>query len=144
MKVTSTAFADGEPIPARYTCDGADVSPPISIREIPDGTASLALVMDDPDAAAGTWDHWVAYDIPVRSEIAEGVGELGTAGRNSWGGTGYRGPCCPPGQTHRYDTRVYALETRLGLAPGASKRTVLDAMAGHVLADAGLVGRYSR
>jgi Raf kinase inhibitor-like YbhB/YbcL family protein len=144
MQILSSAFGDGETIPARHTCDGADVSPPLTIADIPAGAVTLALVMDDPDAGAGTWDHWLAYDIPVVTAIEEGATELGTPGLSSWGDTGYRGPCCPRGQTHRYVTRVFALDTRLGLGPAAAKSDVLRTMSGHVLAEAVLTGRYGR
>ncbi len=143
MKLSSPAFAPGEPIPARFTCDGADLSPALDIGDIPDGTACLALVMDDPDAPIGTWDHWVAYDIPVTTTVPEGVRPLGTAGRNSWRKTGYGGPCPPFGE-HRYFFRVYALDRPLGLPVGASKKQVLEAMRGRVLAEASLIGRYTR
>jgi hypothetical protein len=143
MKLTSPAFGDGEAIPVRFTCDGADVSPALDIAGIPEGTACLALVMDDPDAPMGTWDHWVAYDIPVVTTIPEGVKALGTAGRNSWRKIGYGGPCPPFGE-HRYFFRVYALRAPLGLPPGASKRQVLEGVEGRVLAEASLMGRYSR
>jgi Raf kinase inhibitor-like YbhB/YbcL family protein len=143
MRLTSTAFEHEGSIPATFTCDGPDVSPALSIEDIPAGTVSLALVMDDPDAPRGTWDHWVVFDIPTDARIPEGVAELGTPGSNSWGHTGYGGPC-PPGGTHRYFFVAYALDTRLGLAPGADKAAVLDAIEGHVLAEATLMGRYSR
>ena len=99
--------------------------------------------MDDPDAPGGVWDHWIAYDIPTGTEIPEAVASLGTAGTNSWGRTGYSGPC-PPSGTHRYFFAVYALDTNLGLGSGADKAQVLDALSGHVLAEATLMGRYSR
>ena len=89
MRITSTAFEHEGDIPERYTCDGIDVSPPLSIDDIPTGTVSLALLVDDPDAPAGTWDHWVEYDIEPVAEIAEDVEALGTPGTNSWGRTGY-------------------------------------------------------
>jgi Raf kinase inhibitor-like YbhB/YbcL family protein len=143
MRLTSPAFANGEPIPARFTCDGADVSPTLEIADLPEGAACLALIMDDPDAPVGTWDHWVAYDIPVTAAIPEGVKALGTAGRNSWRNTGYGGPCPPFGE-HRYFLRVYALDRPLGLPPGASKKQVIEAMRGRILAEASLMGRYTR
>lgn len=143
MQLTSTAFEDGGPIPQQYTCDGRDVSPPLSLADVPAGARSLALVMDDPDAPRGTWDHWVAFDLPVVDDIAEDAGPLGTDGENSWGRLGYGGPC-PPGGTHRYFFTVYALDTELGLAAGATKTELLDAMEGHVLAAATLMGRYGR
>jgi hypothetical protein len=99
--------------------------------------------MDDPDAPVGTWDHWVAYDIPATAVVSEGVKALGTAGRNSWRKTGYGGPCPPFGE-HRYFFKVYALRSPLGLPPGASKKQVLEAMRGRALAEASLMGRYSR
>lgn len=143
MQLTSDAFNDQARIPTKYTCDGDDVSPPLRIDGVPPGTAALALVLDDPDAPSGTWDHWVAYDIPVVAAIPEDVGELGTAGVNSWSTTGYGGPC-PPSGTHRYSFTVYALDASLGLGPGADKATLLDAMEGHVIAEATLLGRYAR
>ncbi|MCU0280613.1 MAG: YbhB/YbcL family Raf kinase inhibitor-like protein [Acidimicrobiia bacterium] len=143
MRLTSPAFADGAAIPLRFTCDGADLSPALEIADLPEGTACLALIMDDPDAPIGTWDHWVAYDIPVAASIPEGIKALGIAGRNSWRKTGYGGPCPPFGE-HRYFFRLYALGAPLGLLPGASKKQVLEAMRGRVLAEASLLGRYTR
>jgi hypothetical protein len=143
MRLTSSAFDPGEAIPRRFTCDGPDVSPPLALADIPGGTTSLVLIMDDPDAPGGTWDHWVAYDIPVTTDLAADSGSIGTAGRNSWGRTGYGGPC-PPRGTHRYVFTAYALDARLGLGPGAAKARVLEALKGHVLAEARLMGRYER
>ena len=143
MRLTSTAFEDEGDIPARYTCDGDDISPALAVEDLPPETASLVLVMDDPDAPVGTWDHWVEYDIEPRTEIPEAVGELGTPGVNSWDRTGYGGPC-PPSGTHRYFFAVYALDAKLGWEPGANKASVLGAIHGHVLAEATLMGLYSR
>lgn len=143
MQLASPAFVNEEPIPVRYTCDGEDVSPPLTIEGLPDGTRTLVLVMDDPDAPGGVWDHWVAFDIVPRSEIPESVGPLGVAGANSWGRTGYGGPC-PPSGTHRYFFTAYALDTQLSLGPGASKADVLAALEGHVLSQATLMGTYAR
>lgn len=143
MRLASAAFDHDGLIPPLYTCDGSDVSPPLSLSDVPAGAASLTLVMDDPDAPVGTWDHWVAFDIPVVTEFAENVGPLGTGGLNSWGEVGYGGPC-PPGGTHRYFFTVYALDAELGIPRGSTKTQVLEAMDGHVLADATLMGRYSR
>jgi len=142
MELTSE-FSDGGPIPLVYTCDGQEVSPPLTIEGIPECTESLVLIVDDPDAPSGTFDHWVAFDIDPTDEIPEGVEELGVAGRNSTGGLGYVGPC-PPSGTHRYFFRVYALDTRLGLPEGASKAEVLEAVRDHVLAEATLMGTYAR
>jgi Raf kinase inhibitor-like YbhB/YbcL family protein len=143
MEVTSSAFPHEGQIPVRYTCDGDDVSPPLSLSDLPEGTQALAIIMDDPDAPGGTWDHWIAFDIPVTTEIPEDVGSIGTAGRNSWGRLGYGGPC-PPVGTHRYFFRVYALDNGLGLGEGTTKDQVLAAMDGHVLATGTLMGRYAR
>ncbi len=143
MRITSTAFEEEGDIPVRYTCDGDDISPPLAIEELPEETVSLVLVMDDPDAPMGTWDHWVAYDIAPLAKIPEGIEELGTAGTNSWGNTGYGGPC-PPGGTHRYFFAVYALDRALGWEPGADKGAVLAAIHDHILAEATLLGFYSR
>ena len=143
MHLTSTAFDHEGTIPSRYTCDGNDVSPPLSLSGLPAETASLTLVMDDPDAPGGTWDHWVIFDIPVVTDIPEDVGSLGIGGANSWGRVGYGGPC-PPSGTHRYFFSLYALDAELRLAEGATKTEVLEAMTGHVLAEAMLMGRYGR
>lgn len=143
VRITSRAFEHDGVIPRRYTCDDLDVSPPLTLQDVPAAAVALVLLMDDPDAPGGTWDHWVAYDVPPSSEIPEAAPPSGTPGRNSWGRTGYGGPC-PPRGTHRYVFTVYALDTGLGLAAGADKSTVLDALAGHVLAQASLMGRYSR
>jgi Raf kinase inhibitor-like YbhB/YbcL family protein len=143
MRLTSSAFEPGADIPQRFTCDGPGISPPLALHDIPAGAESLVLVMDDPDAPGGTWDHWVAYDIPVGDVFEEGIGRLGVAGRNSWGRTGYGGPC-PPRGTHRYIVAVYALDTMLHLPAGAEKAKVLGAIESHVLAEARLMGRYAR
>ena len=144
MHLASTAFTHQARIPTRYTCEGEDVSPPLTINGIPDGTAALVLIVDDPDAPRETWDHWVAYDIPPDRAIPEGVDRLGTGGRNSWGRTGYGGPCPPPGGSHRYIFQVFAIDTMLGLPEGVDKSAVLNAIQGHILDEAELIGRYSR
>lgn len=143
MELTSDSFRDQMRIPTRHTCDGDGVSPQLRITAVPPGTETLALVVEDPDAPAGTWYHWVAYNIPVADAIPEGVAGLGTAGRNSWGRTGYGAPC-PPRGSHRYFFTVYALDTHLGLKKGAARAELQQAMRGHVLAAATLLGRYSR
>jgi len=150
MTLTSTAFADGEAVPRRYTCDGADVSPELTWSGAPPGTQSFALICDDPDAPAGIWVHWVLYDIPVSvSALEEGIESIdhpssgGTHGTNDFRRLGYGGPC-PPGGTHRYYFKLYALDTLLDLAPGATKRQLLQAMDGHVLAEGRLMGTYAR
>ena len=141
--VTSSAFAEGEVIPRRYTCDAQNVSPPLTLSGVPADAFSLALILDDPDAPGGTWVHWVEFNIDPVSEIPEDVGALGTAGLNSFGITIYGGPC-PPSGTHRYFFKVFALDVTLNLAAGASKAQLLAAMEGHVIAQAELMGLYSR
>lgn len=144
MLLTSPVFAEGGSIPRRYTCDGDDVSPPLEIQGVPEGAGSLVLIMDDPDAPRGVWDHWVVYDIPPDvTTIPEGVESLGTSGRNSWGRLGYGGPC-PPSGVHRYVFQVFALDGPLGLREGATKARVLEAAEPRTLARARLVGRYGR
>ena len=143
MKLRSPAFEHEGFIPKKYSCDGDDISPPLEIDDLPEGAVALALVMDDPDAPGGTFDHWVAYDIEPQATIPEGVDLLGTEGRNSWGRTGYGGPC-PPGGTHRYFFTLYALDARLELASGATKEELRRALAGHVLVEDSLMGRYAR
>jgi Raf kinase inhibitor-like YbhB/YbcL family protein len=146
MHLASDAFEHDGTIPAANTCDGGDASPQLTISGIPGGTAALALVMDDPDAPRGVWDHWVVYDIPAPDgalDIPGGTGPEGTPGSNSWGRTGYGGPC-PPSGVHRYFFTVYALDEATGLAPGASKEDLLRSIEGHVLAEATLMGRYGR
>lgn len=150
MQLISSAFKNGEPVPTRYTCDGMDVSVPLSWTDPPVGTESFALIMDDPDAPMGTWVHWVLYNIPAGTrELPEGVKPDATLadgsrhGQNSWKRLGYGGPC-PPRGTHRYFFKLYALDTVLDLAPGATKETLLKAMAGHILAQVELMGTYRR
>ncbi|HUT19210.1 MAG TPA: YbhB/YbcL family Raf kinase inhibitor-like protein [Anaerolineae bacterium] len=150
LSPTSAAFEDGAAIPAQYTCDGADISPPLEWGDPPPNTGSFALIMDDPDAPIGTWVHWVIYDLPAEARsLAEGVpGEPhlaggGVQGRNSWPKTGYGGPC-PPSGTHRYFFKLYALDVVLGAGPGLTKKELLEEMGEHILAQAQLVGTYSR
>jgi len=143
MELTSPAFDHDEAIPVRYTCDGDDVSPELRITAIPEGTATLALITDDPDAPGGTWDHWIAFDFVPAGTIPENVGELGTGGLNSWEQIGYGGPC-PPTGTHRYFFKVLALDAPLGLDEGSDKSQILAASEGHVLAEAMLMGTFSR
>ena len=151
IKITSTAFADGQPIPAKYTCDGSDISPPLQWTNTPANTKSFALICDDPDAPMGIWVHWVLYDLPANmTGLAEDVPKtqvtVGGAkqGMNSWPRLGYGGPCPPPGKSHRYFFKLYALDTLLDLKPGLVKRDLLKAMEGHVLAEGQLMGTYQR
>jgi len=150
MKITSPAFTEAGMIPSQYTCDGQDISPPLAWKDVPAGTKSFALISDDPDAPGGTWVHWVAYNMPadiikleenIRPEREFKNGMM--QGNNDWPETGYRGPC-PPSGTHRYYFKLYALDTILALKPEATKKQLLKAMEGHVLAEAQLMGKYKR
>ena len=150
MEIKSSAFGSGEMIPAKYTCDGADFSPHLEWTAGPPSTRSFALICDDPDAPMGTWVHWVIFDIPAAAlMLAEGITrekELpggGVQGMNDFRRIGYGGPC-PPGGTHRYFFKLYALDAALGLKPGITKDQLLQAMRGHVLAEAQLMGTYKR
>jgi len=151
FELTSAAFKAGETIPRKHTCDGADVSPQLTWAGPPAGTASFALVADDPDAPVGTWVHWVLYDVPATAhELPEGVPAEptlqsgGRQGTNDFKKIGYGGPCPPRGTTHRYFFKLYALNAALGLAPGATKQAVVKAMEGHLKGQAELMGRYGR
>ncbi len=148
--LTSSAFTQDGMIPSKYTCDGQDISPPLTWREPPEETQSFALIADDPDAPMGTWVHWVIYNIPADArELAEGtpqdteLSDGSRQGKNSWPKLGYGGPC-PPSGTHRYFFKLYALDTILELEPGANKKQLLKAMEGHILAETELMGKYSR
>jgi Raf kinase inhibitor-like YbhB/YbcL family protein len=147
VKLTSAAFAEGGTIPAQYTCDGSDVSPPLVWSGAPAGTKAFALIADDPDAPAGTWVHWVLYNVPgSAAQLPEGVAGPGGAaqGRNDFRKTGYGGPCPPPGTPHRYFFKLYALDAPLALKAGATKPEIERAMQGHTLAQAQLMGTYGR
>lgn len=150
MKLTSDAFTEGGMIPRKHTCDGPNSSPQLSWTETPPKTKSFALICDDPDAPAGTWVHWVMYGIPPSvSELPENALKTRTLASGALQGTndfrqiGYGGPC-PPGGTHRYYFKLYALDTELSLEPGRTKADVVKAMEGHVLTEAQLMGRYKR
>jgi Raf kinase inhibitor-like YbhB/YbcL family protein len=145
MKISTTAFTEGMVIPRKHTCDGQNVSPQLSWSDVPAGARSLALVMDDPDAPSGTFVHWILFDIPSAfSELREGVERVGVPGANSARKVGYSGPCPPRGPAHRYFFKLYALDTTLGLRPGASKEALESAMQGHILDSGQLMGHYSR
>jgi len=144
MIVRSPAFNHEESIPSKYTCVGDDVAPPLAIDGVPDGTRSLALIVDDPDAPSGTWDHWLLFNMPHDlTRIGEGDMPVATSGTNSWGNLGYGGPCPPDGE-HRYLFKVYALDTMLELPEGSSKQEIETAMEGHVLEKATLMGRFKK
>jgi Raf kinase inhibitor-like YbhB/YbcL family protein len=145
MKLTSPAFEQNQPIPAKYTCDGVNHNPPLTFSQMPEGAQSLALVVEDPDAPTKVFTHWLVYDIPPSTQhIPEHeVSLTGTDGLNDFGTRGYKGPC-PPSGTHRYVFKLFALDTRLALPEGARKEGVLAKMKGHVIATAELVGTYTR
>jgi hypothetical protein len=142
LTVSSPAFENNKLIPAKYTCDGDNVNPPLTIEGVPDGTKSLVLIVDDPDAPMGTWDHWIVWNIPPTSKIEENT-VPGTEGVNDSRKHSYGGPC-PPWGTHRYFFKVYALDTKLDLNPNSRKKDVEKAMQGHILAKGELVGLYRR
>jgi Raf kinase inhibitor-like YbhB/YbcL family protein len=151
MQLTSTAFTEGAAIPAKHTCDAKNVSPPLKWSGVPPGAKSLALIADDPDAPAGTWVHWVLYDLPATTtELAEDMPKsqyvAGGAkqGLNDFRHLGYGGPCPPPGKPHRYFFKLYALDTVLDLKPGITKKDLERAMEKHILAQAHLMGTYQR
>lgn len=150
MELTSPAFAPNELIPPRYTCDGQNVSPPLTWQNVPATAQSLTLICEDPDAPRGTFVHWVIYNLPPNLiALPEGVApgaspeQGGLQGKNDFGTVGYGGPC-PPGGIHRYYFTLYALAQSLKLEPGATQQQVLQAMSGHCLAEAQLMGRYHR
>ncbi len=151
MEITSSAFTQGSSIPAQYSCDGDDNSPKLSWSGVPEGTQSIAVIMDDPDAPGRTWVHWVIYGIsPSDDGLPEGVPTSGTLdggarqGKNDFGKTGYGGPCPPRGGPHRYFFKLYALDTELTLGPGATKAELLREMSGTILAQGELMGTYTR
>lgn len=154
LTVESPAFDDGDRVPDRHTCDGADVSPALDVSGVPDEAGSLAIVVDDPDAPSGTFVHWTAWNLPASvSRIPEGVEQSeqpngldgGVQGSNDFGEVGYRGPCPPEGDgDHRYRFRVYAVEGELGLSAGSSPEAVADAVEDAKLAEGTLTGVYSR
>ena len=150
ISITSTAFTEGGMIPKQYTCDAEDVSPDLAWTDVPEGTKSLALICDDPDAPMGTWVHWVLFNLPpdiseLHAEIPskETLKNNARHGKNDFGKFGYGGPC-PPGGTHRYFFKLYALDTELLLGPEQDKPSLLEAMSGHVIGEGRLVGTYER
>jgi Raf kinase inhibitor-like YbhB/YbcL family protein len=150
ITVTSPVFGEGEMIPRQYTCDGKDISPPLSWSGLPEEAKSIALICDDPDAPMGTWVHWVLFNLPGNADgLPEDVPASKTLdngarhGKNDFQRFGYGGPC-PPGGTHRYYFKVYALDTVLEHEPGITKAGLLKAMESHILAEGQLMGRYQR
>jgi Raf kinase inhibitor-like YbhB/YbcL family protein len=151
MQLTSNAFQEGGAIPAKYTCDDKNVSPPLKWTGSPSGTKSLALIVDDPDAPVGTWVHWVVFDLPASTaELPEDLPKSqhlpggAIQGINDFKHLGYGGPCPPQGKAHRYFFKIYALDALVGLKPGATKKDLETAMAKHILAQGQLMGTYKR
>lgn len=151
ISVLVEGFNEGDMIPDEFTCDGKDISPLISWKGIPEGTKSIALIMDDPDAGGGIFVHWVIYDMPAHTRnLPKGMprnkilADGSMQGMTDFGQFGYGGPCPPPGKPHRYFFKVYALDMNLNLPAGASKNQVESAMHGHILADGVLMGKYKR
>ncbi len=145
MKITSDAFEDNQNIPAKYTCDGQDISPPLDFSGVPPEAESLALIMEDPDAPAKAWIHWVVWNIdPDALHMPEDTKpQGGIEGINDFGSQGYGGPC-PPSEKHRYVFKLYALDMKIGLDPSSSAGDLAEAMAGHVIDSAELLGIYGR
>lgn len=151
MRIESPAFQSQGKIPVQYTCDGADLSPPLVWSDPPPGTQSFALISDDPDTPIGTWVHWVVYGLPAGSRgLQEGIPKTETLpdgtqqGITDFGRSGYGGPCPPAGKPHRYFFKLFALDTALALSPKMTKTDLLMAMNGHILAQTELVGFYER
>lgn len=149
LELTSPSFKHGGKIPRKFTCDADNVSPELNISGVPPFADSLVLIMDDPDVPAAVradqmWDHWVVFNIPPRtSRIPENSQPQGIPGKNTGGDLSYQGPC-PPDREHRYFFRLYALNTKLSLRPGATKSEVLKAMEGHIMAETELMGTYTK
>ncbi|AHE67172.1 YbhB/YbcL family Raf kinase inhibitor-like protein [Legionella oakridgensis] len=146
LSISSPAFAPNARIPSQYTCDGSDISPPLSWKNPPAGTKSYALIMEDPDAPSGIWDHWILFNIPANQQGLSANTEIPAGamiGLNSWGNTKYQGPC-PPSGTHHYYFKLYALDTVLSLNSSANKQDVINAMQDHILAEDVLIGLYTK
>ena len=151
LELKSAGFGEGEMIPSQYTCDGENVSPPLTWTGVPDTTESLALILEDIDSVKGVWSHWVVYDIPTDVEmLAQGASSSetlpwgGTQGRNDFDEIGYGGPCPSDGKTHRYVVRLFALDRMLDLDPGARREEILDRVRGQVIEETKLAGHYTR
>jgi Raf kinase inhibitor-like YbhB/YbcL family protein len=147
LELVSNVIKQNEKIPSQYTCDGKNGSPPIAWKDIPAGTVSLVLIMDDPDAPGGIWDHWVIYNLPPTSsllpEAAKQLPQGTLLGKNSWQKQEYGGPC-PPDREHRYVFKLYAIDTKLPNQAGMTKQEVENAIKGHVIGRAQLVAKYQR
>lgn len=151
IKVSSTAFKNGGFLPVQYTCDGNNISPPLNFSSIPEDTQSLALILEDPDAPGGTFTHWIIYNLPGNTtNLTENIPTDDTLengaeqGVNDFGQIGYGSPCPPPGLPHRYIFKLYALNVKLDLSLGATKKQLLGVMKGHILQEGKLIGHYKR
>lgn len=151
LVISSPSFSNSGNIPKKFTCDGPDVSPQLVWGEPPSGTKNFALLVDDPDAPVGNWNHWTTWNLPPGSRgLAEGVSkearlpDCTEQGRNDFGKVGYNGPCPPPGSPHRYFFKLFALDMKLELKPGAGKKELEAAMTGHILGQGEWMGRYGR
>ena len=143
LDITGPAFRDGEKIPKKYTCQGDNINPEINIKGIPAGTKSIVIIMDDPDAPVGTFDHWISWNInPAQSTITENS-EPGIKGKNGFGNLGYGGPC-PPSGTHRYFFRIYALDSELDLPEGSNRKDLELSMQEHIIAQGHTMGTYQK
>ena len=142
LMITSPAFAEGEKIPSKYTCDGENINPPLEISNVPHGAQSLTLFVEDPDAPNRTFIHWVVFNIDPKSYISENF-VPGISGNNTSGKTGYTGPC-PPSGSHRYFFKIFALDSLLGLEVGAEKGAIEKAMEGHVIGFGQVMGTYEK
>jgi len=150
IKLVSAAFKEGQPIPRQYTCSGVNVSPPLEWSGVPKSAKTIAIIADDPDAPAGTWAHWVLYNLPSETmglvenvPLSENLKAGGFQGRNDFGKVGYGGPC-PPSGAHRYFFKLYAIDSELPLKAGATKADLEKAMQGHIAGQGQLMGTYSR
>jgi len=145
LNISSEAFKQNGQIPSKYSCDGADINPPLMIENVPTTAMSLALIVDDPDAPAGTWVHWVMWNINPSSKVIKEntVPQGAEQGMNDFRKRSYGGPC-PPSGTHRYFFKLYALDSTLTLGPNTNKASLEKAMKGHVLAQSELIGLYKR
>ncbi len=153
MKITCSEFKDGEEIPKEYTCDGKDISPPLKISDVPEEAEYISIVMDDPDAPGGTFDHWIIWNIPAEIDkipknvpTDEKVSSLGKApqGKNGFGEIGYRGPCPPSGPDHDYHFKAYAISEKVDLNPGISKNDLENKMENKTIEKDSIVGTYGR
>lgn len=143
LSISSTAFKNEADVPSKYTCDGEDINPPLRISGMPEGAKTMVLIVDDPDAPVGVWDHWIVWNIPADTTSIPEDSVPGVQGINSWGRNDWGGPC-PPSGTHRYIFKLYALDVELDIEAESDKTDLETAMEGHVLEQAELIGKYSR